>query len=92
MTGHTETYAVTSLYPTVMKPLQDTIDEISANYSRILHRQCTDKIDGYLATGVDFLFEFREKMVGVARIELATPAMSMQVLLGNLSFTFRSLQ
>jgi integrase len=45
MPGQTETYAVTSLYPTVMRPLQDIIDEIFANYSGILHRQCTDKID-----------------------------------------------
>jgi integrase len=46
MPGQTETYAVTSLYPTVTKPLQDIIDEISANYSGILHRQCTDNIYG----------------------------------------------
>jgi hypothetical protein len=78
MPGPTETYAVTSLYPTVTRALQEIIAELSTNSSATLHRSCIGNFDWYLDAGVDFLLEFREKMVGVARIELATPAMSTQ--------------
>jgi hypothetical protein len=76
--GQTATYAVASRYPTLTRPLQDIIDEISADYSGILRRQCSDNIGKSLGTGVDLPLEIKGKMVGVARIELATPAMSTQ--------------
>ena len=38
----------------------------------------TDETDGHLDAGFNFSLKFKEKMVGVARIELATPAMSTQ--------------
>ena len=46
MPGQTETYAVTSLYPTVTRALQEIIAELSANSSTILHRSCTGNFDG----------------------------------------------
>jgi hypothetical protein len=60
-TGQTATYAVASLYPTLTRPLQDIIDEISADCSGILRRQCSDNIGRSLGTGVDLPLKTKGK-------------------------------